>query len=82
MPVFRGEKREVVTKKREVAKHDKSFATSFFIHTFVLIKQKAYQNKISRMKYPIGIQSFESLINDRYIYVDKTALIYQLAHTL
>jgi len=34
------------------------------------------------MKYPIGIQSFESLINDRYIYVDKTALIYQLAHTL
>lgn len=33
------------------------------------------------MKYPIGIQSFESLINDGYIYVDKTALIYQLAHT-
>ena len=30
------------------------------------------------MKYPIGIQSFESLINDGYIYVDKTALIYQL----
>jgi len=45
MPVFRGEKREVVTKKREVAKHDKSFATSFFIHTFVLIKQKAHQKK-------------------------------------
>ena len=33
------------------------------------------------MKYPIGIQSFESLINDGYIYVDKTALIYQLVHT-
>ena len=32
------------------------------------------------MKYPIGIQSFESLINDGYIYVDKTALIYQLVH--
>lgn len=71
----------MVTKKREVTKHDKSFATSFFIHTFVLIKQNAHQTKFSRMKYPIGIQSFESLINDGYIYVDKTALIYQLVHT-
>lgn len=31
------------------------------------------------MKYPIGIQNFESLIHDGYVYVDKTALIYQLA---
>ena len=30
------------------------------------------------MKYPIGIQDFESIINDGYIYVDKTALIYRL----
>ncbi|WP_456087677.1 AAA family ATPase [Parabacteroides sp.] len=33
------------------------------------------------MKYPIGIQSFESLIKDEYVYVDKTDLIYQLATT-
>ncbi len=31
------------------------------------------------MKYPIGIQSFESLREDGYVYVDKTAQIYKLA---
>lgn len=31
------------------------------------------------MKYPIGIQNFQSLRMDGYVYVDKTALIYQLA---
>ena len=30
------------------------------------------------MKYPIGIQDFESIINNGYVYVDKTALIYRL----
>lgn len=30
------------------------------------------------MKYPIGIQSFAQLREDNYVYVDKTALIYQL----
>ena len=30
------------------------------------------------MKYPIGIQDFESIINGNYVYVDKTALIYRL----
>ena len=30
------------------------------------------------MKYPIGIQDFESIINGGYVYVDKTALIYRL----
>ena len=30
------------------------------------------------MKYPIGIQDFESIIKDGYVYVDKTALIYRL----
>ena len=32
------------------------------------------------MKYPIGIQSFESLRSNGYVYVDKTALIYKLAN--
>ena len=30
------------------------------------------------MKYPIGIQSFEQVINDGYVYVDKTDMIYSL----
>ena len=30
------------------------------------------------MKYPIGIQSFEQIIQDGYVYVDKTDLIYKL----
>ena len=32
------------------------------------------------MKYPIGIQSFEKLRGDGYVYVDKTDLIYKLVH--
>ena len=31
------------------------------------------------MKYPIGIQSFENIRTSGYVYVDKTALVYQLA---
>ena len=30
------------------------------------------------MKYPIGIQSFDQIINDGYVYVDKTALVYRM----
>ena len=33
------------------------------------------------MKYPIGIQSFDQMIEDGYVYVDKTDLIYQLVTT-
>ena len=32
------------------------------------------------MKYPIGIQTFEKVINGGYVYVDKTALVYRLVH--
>ena len=31
------------------------------------------------MKYPIGIQDFEKIIRDGYVYVDKTALVYRMA---
>ena len=31
------------------------------------------------MKYPIGIQSFDQLIEGGYVYVDKTDLVYSLA---
>lgn len=33
------------------------------------------------MKYPLGIQSFEKLRSDGYLYLDKTALVYDLAHS-
>lgn len=32
------------------------------------------------MKYPIGIQNFESLRQDGYVYVDKTDLVYKLVN--
>ena len=32
------------------------------------------------MKYPIGIQSFETIIENGYVYLDKTGLVYDLAH--
>lgn len=31
--------------------------------------------------YPVGVQNFEGLIHDGYVYVDKTALVYQLFNT-
>ena len=31
-------------------------------------------------KLPVGIQGFEGLRNDGYVYVDKTEYIYRLAH--
>ena len=33
------------------------------------------------MKYPLGIQTFSKLRDDNYVYVDKTALIYELVTT-
>ncbi len=32
------------------------------------------------MKYPIGIQDFEKIIEGGYVYLDKTGLVYDLAH--
>lgn len=31
------------------------------------------------MKYPISVQDFEKLITGKYVYVDKTDLVYELA---
>ena len=31
--------------------------------------------------YPIGIQNFEKIRKEGYVYVDKTAMIYQLVKT-
>jgi len=35
----------------------------------------------ARRRYPIGVQSFEVIRRDGYVYVDKTAHVYELAHT-
>ncbi len=32
------------------------------------------------MKYPIGIQSFDKIVNEGYVYIDKTKQIYDLVH--
>lgn len=32
-------------------------------------------------KYPVGIQTFERIINEGYVYIDKTDLVWKLAHT-
>ena len=34
----------------------------------------------NRVKYPIGIQNFESLRRNGFLYIDKTALVYELAN--
>lgn len=31
-------------------------------------------------RYPVGIQTFSRIIREDYIYVDKTDLVWQLAH--
>ena len=31
------------------------------------------------MRYPIGVQTFETIIKENYVYVDKTDLVYNLA---
>ena len=35
---------------------------------------------MAEKKYPIGIQTFSEIIRERYVYVDKTDLVWQLAH--
>ena len=41
----------------------------------------SYYNKENvSMKYPIGIQTFEKVIEGGYVYVDKTDLVYRLVH--
>ena len=49
--------------------------SSFFYSNFAQSNTK----NCTTMKYPIGIQSFEQIIEDGYVYVDKTALVYDLA---
>ena len=36
--------------------------------------------ELTTRKYPVGIQTFERLIKEDYMYIDKTDLVWQLAH--
>ena len=36
---------------------------------------------MEKRKLPVGIQSFEQIVGERYLYVDKTEYIYNLVHT-
>ena len=40
-----------------------------------------FQNQNVMTKYPIGLQNFQGLREDGYVYVDKTAFVYELATT-
>ena len=40
---------------------------------------KRTEGKHKKMRYPIGVQTFEEMINRKYVYVDKTDLVYDLA---
>lgn len=44
--------------------------------SYICVKNKNNQH----MKFPIGIQSFEQIIEDEYIYIDKTDLVYDLTY--
>ena len=58
---------------------DKDFA--IFVPPFQTGKNEVIMAKTIRRKFPIGIQSFKSLRQDNYLYVDKTALVYELANS-
>lgn len=37
--------------------------------------------EIGIRKYPVGIQTFETIVNEGYVYVDKTDLVWKLSNT-
>ena len=43
------------------------------------MQHKTYLIKVRAMKYPIGIQTFDKIRNEGYVYIDKTDMIYSLA---
>ena len=61
----------------------RQYANKFALRSFALSLQKIlnYNKTVETMIYPIGIQSFEKIRTDGYVYVDKTALVYKMATT-
>lgn len=60
---------------------------NLFSHFIVNAKRSRYLRinnpfkKKRMMKYPIGIQSFDQIIEGNWVYVDKTDLVYRLVTT-
>jgi len=46
---------------------------------FVSLQTKS-KGMMTGRKYPIGIQTFSEIIRERYLYVDKTDLVWQMTH--
>ncbi len=44
------------------------------------IKKMNNNTNIRRRRMPIGIQTFDKMVLEDWVYVDKTALVYELAH--
>ena len=42
------------------------------------MKKELNYKKGLRMKYPIGIQDFKSIVDGGFVYVDKTALLHKM----
>ena len=61
-----------------------SFAQSYVISTFFCKfadgRILAAKTMATERRYPVGIQTFERIIKDGYIYVDKTDIVWKLAH--
>ncbi len=49
-----------------------------YLHLCKLNRDKAMGNIVRKL--PIGIQSFDKLRTENYLYVDKTEFIYQMAY--
>ena len=72
----------------------KSLEDTGYLLIFALFKDKCYENRMESMQYDkyvaldilnkihisIGIQDFEKIIEDGYVYLDKTGLVYDLVH--
>ena len=55
------------------------FWRDFFI--FAKNSETMEKNNMTFRRYPVGIQTFSEIINERYVYVDKTDLVWQLANS-
>ena len=64
---------------KEASRYKKSSKLVFSTLDFRYLCDIIYKTS-SLMKYPIGIQSFTKIIENGYVYVDKTELIYNLTH--
>ncbi len=52
---------------------------TLYVRTIVGVKVGKREKEMEQMrKLPIGIQTFEEIRRDGYLYVDKTALVYQI----